>query len=600
MEQRSSVPLGTLWHSLTQTPIVWGLIASFFLTLLLVSPVGEFPLNDDWIHAVATRHLLHTGTYAGHPYVASTLVAQVFWGALFCKVFGFSFTTLRLSTIVITGIGAWAIAQCGLTIGLPSLLAFLCGWAVVMNPVGLSLTYSYMTDMPFLAMTAVSGLFFLRSFTGHQDRNIILGSLFAAIAFLIRQFGIVLPIAYVLTLIGLRIARNRPLSVSNLLCLGSPWLGVIPIYGYLSTIGANNPTFAALTGRIPVEAIEALCHVPVALCYLSLFFLPLGIAHLWQVIFTNQTRSQTQQQTIRAWGFCLVAIGVFTLPRILFGLKRWLFNDTAQWLRDFPVRMPLLNGDYLHDFAIGNLHLPGLQPTVHLGHWWWLITAICLCTASFVVARCIEIVQNILRQPDNPLPQLPTNGSVPVVNNPAYDSQQLFIGLWGLLLVMIVYNPWRVQVFDRYLLPATIPFILILATEMKPASWRSARWVTIASCVLIYSVSIITLQDYLAWNRAAWAAGQRLMTHYNVPPSIIRNVDTFNGWHNSEQYMQVYRTRSWDDSNLSGKGPWVLDDTYLVTAASQAVMGYEVVERLSYRSWLGHRDRYLTIWKRIQ
>lgn len=350
---------------------------------------------------------------------------------------------------------------------------------------------------------------------------------------------------------------------------------------------------------MPLEVIEALRHLPVALCRLGLVSLPLGITRLWQVM-SSQTRSQTKQQTIIAWGFCFATIGAFTLPQILFWLKWWWFNDTAQWLQDFPARMPLLNGDYLHDFAIGNLHLPSLQPAVRLGHWWWLITAICLFTASIIVARCVAIVRTLLPRPDNPPPQLLTNDFVPIADNSAYDSQQLFLGLWGLLLVMIVDSPWRVHVFDRYLLPATIPVLLILVTAMKLANWNRARWVAIVSCVLIYSVSIVTLQDYLAWNRVAWYAGQRLMTHYNVLPSTIRNVDTFNGWHNSERCTQVYRTQSWDDSSLSGKGPWVLDDAYLVTAASQAVTGYEVIERLSYTSWLGHHERQLTIWKRVQ
>jgi hypothetical protein len=64
--------------------------------------------------------------------------------------------------------------------------------------------------------------------------------------------------------------------------------------------------------------------------------------------------------------------------------------------------------------------------------------------------------------------------------------------------------------------------------------------------------------------------------------------------------MMIYQTRNWDNSNLSGKGPWVLADTYLITAADRPNSGYEVVERVPYFSWLSRSDRHLTILKRVE
>ena len=41
--------------------------AIWIATVLLVWPVGNFPLNDDWAFAKTVKHLLETGTYSPSP-----------------------------------------------------------------------------------------------------------------------------------------------------------------------------------------------------------------------------------------------------------------------------------------------------------------------------------------------------------------------------------------------------------------------------------------------------------------------------------------------------------------------------------------------------
>ena len=82
------------------------LILLWIFMAWLVNPIGEFPLNDDWVHARAVRTLLKTSQFTladGHS--SSNLFALVYWGALFCLPFGFSFTALRISTLVLGLVG---------------------------------------------------------------------------------------------------------------------------------------------------------------------------------------------------------------------------------------------------------------------------------------------------------------------------------------------------------------------------------------------------------------------------------------------------------------------------------------------------------------
>src|SRR5262245_54012408 len=77
--------------------------------LLLLQPLRNFPMNDDWTYAWAVENLLNTGTLKILDWSTSVNVAQVLWGALFCLVLGFSFVALRLSTWVISLLGLWGL-----------------------------------------------------------------------------------------------------------------------------------------------------------------------------------------------------------------------------------------------------------------------------------------------------------------------------------------------------------------------------------------------------------------------------------------------------------------------------------------------------------
>ena len=52
------------------------------------------------LRKISPRDILETGIYSGHPYSDALFVLQAYWGALFCKLFGFSFTVLRISTLI--------------------------------------------------------------------------------------------------------------------------------------------------------------------------------------------------------------------------------------------------------------------------------------------------------------------------------------------------------------------------------------------------------------------------------------------------------------------------------------------------------------------
>ena len=126
------------------------LIAS--VPLVGLRPLQNAPFIDDWTFAWSVEHLVRTGELKILDGSVSLNVAQVLWGALFCAPFGFSFTALRLSTWV-----ASLLALVGLYTLLRELGASrrdtLTGVTLVyFHPVYFILSFSFMTDIPFVAM----------------------------------------------------------------------------------------------------------------------------------------------------------------------------------------------------------------------------------------------------------------------------------------------------------------------------------------------------------------------------------------------------------------------------------------------------------------
>ena len=68
------------------------------IAVVLVNPIGDFPLNDDWAYAQSVKSLLETGNFQLPGWAVANLLPQALWGALFCLPFGFSFTALRKSS----------------------------------------------------------------------------------------------------------------------------------------------------------------------------------------------------------------------------------------------------------------------------------------------------------------------------------------------------------------------------------------------------------------------------------------------------------------------------------------------------------------------
>lgn len=262
------------------------LSALIFLTIILVPPTGNFPLNDDWVYAIPVQMLLDGHGYVAHPFRAAYALFQTYWGAAFCVVFGYSYTALRVSTLILATIAVWLTAKCAREIGASRGAALFSGVVLLGNPLFMNLSYTFMTEVPYIALMAASGLYYLRALRRGHAVDVFVGSAFAVLAFSNRQYGVLASVAFVVSLlIANRTVLFRPGAV-RVAAFIAPWLVLALTYAVFRTLPDNPLQRIGIAGNVSRAqqiglAINALYSIPL---YTGLFLLPLSTMHVARML----------------------------------------------------------------------------------------------------------------------------------------------------------------------------------------------------------------------------------------------------------------------------------------------------------------------------
>ncbi|HWP58452.1 MAG TPA: glycosyltransferase family 39 protein [Candidatus Acidoferrales bacterium] len=195
-------------------------------------PLGLFadvPFHDDWTYAWSVEHLLKVGELDVLDWSIHYPFAQVLWGALFCLPFGFSFSALRISTAALAWLGALALYGTLRELGRARIESLTAAVALVANPVFFVLSYSFMTDVPFVSVANIAFFFLVRGLLRDRPLELYVGCGFALLAFLIRQIAIAIPAAVLLYASMEPSFKSRrfllpPLFASLAMCLTAFWI----------------------------------------------------------------------------------------------------------------------------------------------------------------------------------------------------------------------------------------------------------------------------------------------------------------------------------------------------------------------------------------
>lgn len=213
---------GRMTRRLPRWPGLAACLLPWVIAVWAVGPFREVAKDDDWAYALTVRHLVEHHEYRLHDWATANMPAQIYWGGGFSALFGFSFTTLRFSTLTLLAVALVSIWRFLVSEGLSSFDAGILVSLIYSNPLVFLLGFSFMTDVPFMAWLGLALVGYLRALRDGSWRSMLMGSIFASAAILTRQFGIALPAA----LSGVLLADRRPRRLL-LAGLGLPLLATV-------------------------------------------------------------------------------------------------------------------------------------------------------------------------------------------------------------------------------------------------------------------------------------------------------------------------------------------------------------------------------------
>jgi len=535
----------------------WGallILALYAAAAFVVPTLTPAAVSDDWVYVRSVEMLVGQGELKIVDLSVVTLLSQLAWGALFALPFGPSFGTLRVATLVLAALGGVALYGLCRELRIGRGGATLALAAYLFQPLSFVLSYSFMSDPQFTALITIASYGYVRGLRPGAlgARTTLFGAAIAALAFLMRQQGALLPLAVIVYLALCR----RPHSIRAALTTGArvvglPTLAIVGYYLWLKFINGipfrqgdfvNSIRDAGPRGTrdlaLQLLTIEAL--------YLGFFVLPLAVALLPRLARLWRFAGPRGWLLFAGW-VAIVAAGVAA-----FGAQGRLMPYVAQFVGASGLGPNDLQGD--RPALIG----PDLE--------WWF-TVVCAASALlFGLALC-------------------RRATAPATPDRARAGLVLTLALWQAVGILPASYSFRHAggSLDRYLLPL-LPFALGLGLwalrDLRPV--LPLAWAVVIIGALL---AVAGTRDFLAFQGATWD----LARHANAIGIDNTRLDAGPSW-------DGYHLYEYSQANHIGPrttdGPWwtglfapATDSSYVIS--SMPLPDYALVEEVRYSSWLG-------------
>jgi len=516
-------------------------------------------------------------------------------------VLGFSFASLRLSTIALALAGCSALYLTLRELGAPRSHALFGAMGLAMNPVFVLLSASFMTDVPFVAFSALALLCYVRAATRNRAGLVWWAGVWSMLAFLTRAAGIVTPAAGLPLLLRPGDSPRARLRVA--LALAVPW-GAMVLAG-LALRMSLGPTSVMTRWLWNLEAGVDLAPNIELLLLVSFHLLPVLLAA------ASVRRLWSRPVALIAAGVALAGLVVALLGHVPPPLRRhqnWTLLELGASRVQMSGRLVVQEPPWLGiPLRAANL----LALTL-------LVTALCARGGQLRAAPdagpgpAISLLQRVAPRwtmrsgAGSPLraacaaasePPSPADGVTSARSQSAVPSDgrgwrgggvepppSVHASLGGLLAraslvtylaASLILTNLLWMFHDRYYLPL-FPPLIALTLGVPGLSARLSR-LAVAALVLFGAVGLVGTRDALRVNEAAGEAVREL-TAAGVPLSEIDAGYAWNGWllYAHPENLPPVLTPHLDV-------PWVTSErqpTYIV--ATTPLEGYEVIREISW------------------
>ena len=508
------------------------IITFLMVTLTALLPIrGPYVLNDSYVHAKNVERFLD-GDFKLWDITGPTDLFPTALGALLAKTFGYSLGILRLTNVILSTVGLISFYLFLRYLNLSKAKSLLGTLLLMFNPLYTYSTFSFMTEIPFLATAIISIYFYQKGIEENKKIYILLGSVFCSLSFLSRQVGLFIMPATFLNLI-LRSHKERKFPNGKeilLVCIIPTTVFLWYHFVYPSPAGYHYFNLVKELAFLsqPREAIPTiLLRILQTLYYLGVFFGPLIIG-----VFLSNLRQLKSRKILATSLSIAVALCLFT---------------GFLWLKEKRLMFYLPNIITYAGFIPSELS-SGVKQTVFADSPVRVKGAITLGSIILTVAAILIFTKLKKRE-------VPTS----------------ILSLYSLISFLAIFL--HKSFYDRYLL-LFCPLIIIKLLES--ISQRKAM-IAFSAALVVYGTVVTAYEyDYLSANKKIGELVQKYGTH--------RTYSTFslNGYYHLEKSAgmtpeEIFDQRKWQ---LKKEGaPFLISYSPLY--------GREVLEETYYQTPLG-------------
>jgi len=536
-------------------------LALWFVPVAMVIGVQRnIPVIDDWTYAWSVERLFADGRFEVLDWSAVYPLGHSVWGAAWSLVFGFSFVTLRLSTLALSLLATYALYLILRELDARPRVALLGAMTVAANPAFLLLSSSFMTDVPFVAWTLLALLCYIRAIRRGKIHLLWWGGAWACMAFLDRQIAFLTPLA-VLPLLMPR-PGSEPKRSAVIVALGATW-GAMVVCS-LVMMSVVKPTGEMLK---LVDRLQELLALPVT------SYLRTNLYILCTVAFYALPALLAMATVRRLWRKPMLFVVTLSLAAITLGLAG-----------EIPV--PLRPGNTWSLVEVGgsrgliNGVLPPLDETTieivlrGAGLLAFGLALMSLAWPDSARARTASAWPPVFRQ----LPDAATTLSM----SPRMPLVIYLIAYLVLANMLWFYN-------DRYLI-VLLPVVVALALggRQQGAEVPRVAWIPLA---IFAAVAVVGTRDALRFNQSLHDSWQSLVDS-GIPSSDIDAGYVWNGWWLYAHPENLAKGQTVQDV------PWITTGRRSTYILSKSVLtGYDVVREVAWTDdspWPGP-DRFLIL-----
>ena len=473
------------------------------LCVLLVHPVLEMGTNDDWSYIKTAQTFAATGHFVYNGWATAMLGWQIPWGALFVRLFGFSFFAVRMSTVVLAMASGYLFYVILLRFGLSTWNAVFGALVLMLSPLSLPLTTSFMTDIPGVFSILVCLYFCLRALTAKDVRAALLWLCLAAgsnvVLGTVRQIVWLGALVMVPSTFWLLRRYRRFMAIGLLLWLCS----IVSLFACLQWFQHQPYSLPEklITGRLNGGAIAHFFSRMLRLV-LTLLLCIFPVLAAWF--------SRMGKQKHATLAKIAIVLALF-LPILFWAHKKHTLDHfLPPWL-----------GNILSRTGISQVNaIMGNPPTV-LPTWAMLALGFALIAATLIAIATIWEMNwdRVAREP----------GVVSITGLGWRETLIILVPFTLANFVLLVPRGLDIGLWDRYILPIMIPVLILLLRVCQQEFGRRLPLFSYATLALFTWFSVAGTHDEFAISRARLQAANEV-TDAGVPRTALSGGVEYDGW----------------------------------------------------------------------